>query len=953
MMICPVLPLCALSPAEEAAMPKVARKEVLAYRDANSAAWLAKVSPGVRRLFYDPAGWQQELSRIQSLTGMGAEWRARLKATADRIVDNPFPAYTPPAPRKNAAEGWQRTYGDSLVSLCVAASIWPEERYTQRLHEMVLAGCAFDSWGREGKEGELVNMDLAAAHMARGIAMAYDWRRDLFSDAEKEQIRATMTQRMGAMLKGFYGGIFWAGWYTQNHNHICMAALGLSGVAFLGEIPEASEWIAAAALNFQRVGRAMYPDGSIFEGVPYWGYGRSFILQYIEGTKAVTGADAMYSLPMLRNSISFRVGVTLPGLAGTLLWGDSRGADASGPQPVLYRLASQYKDGKGQYLANSLPFAPQGAADAMAWSLLWYDPDITPIAPTALDYHAPDWDVLTSRSGWGAGDYLVSLKSGYNQNHHTKIDAGSLSLNFGGEWLLMAPGYGVDIYGKPGFFDKEGRRWTFFSNVTESHSTLLINGKNQRSDIAARGRIDRYVSSPSQLLAEADLTDAYLDIREVRRRVIHRRGDYILVLDEVRSDQPATVEWLAQVPPDATMDGARLFIPGTVGDLNITRIEASATAFEPRSATVPNIDVEDWWMKSTSSKAVGTDVRLATLLQPVFRVDPAPPLQASVTEKDGWRQIQITSPHWEDSIRIATSPAAPASPNTEADADLWSIRRTAGAITSLVASKARRISLPALTMEAASPMEVAWEAAPTGSILTLGSAFQGLITTDKALTLYDGEGRAVSSPGVLSLATGTYYLTSDADSLEKVHRWAKEKFPGTPAPAPFRIVAPAHQTSIPRTIAVTWEAEDLDAQDKGHASPMARSEASGGKVLANFGSQSPAHSVRWSVTIPQDGLYRLSARYAVGQPKVTFSVLVDGAALSEKELKSFVPGPAGWGSEKYWTLNAFQWRNEPIRSTDGSEIILPLSAGKHTITFSHPSAGINIDTLTLSGTAEP
>lgn len=934
-------------------MPKVPRKEVLAYRDAHSADWTAKVSPGVQRLFYDPAGWQRELSRIQSLTGMGAEWRARLRSTADRIVDNPFPAYTPPAPRKNAAEGWQRTYGDSLVSLCVAASIWPEERYTHRLREMVLAGCAFDTWGREGKEGELVNMDLAAAHMARGIAMAYDWHRDLFSDAEKEQIRATMTQRMGAMLKGFYGGIFWASWYTQNHNHICMASLGLSGVAFLGEIPAATEWIAAAALNFQRVGRAMYPDGSIFEGVPYWGYGRSFILQYIEGTKAITGADELYALPMFRNSIDFRVGVTLPGMAGTLLWGDSRGSDSSGPQPVLYRLASQYQSGTGQYLANALPFAPQGAADAMAWSLLWYDPDVAPVAPAALDYHAPDWDVLTSRSGWGDGDYLVSLKSGYNQNHHTKIDAGSLSLNFGGEWLLMAPGYGVDIYGKPGFFDKEGRRWTFFSNSTESHSTLLINGRNQRSDIAARGRIDRYVSGPSQILAEASLTEAYSDVLDVRRRVIHQRGEYVLVLDEVRTEQPATVEWLAQVPPDATLDATRIAVPGTAGDLTITRIEPDAAAFQPRTPTVPNIDVEDWWMKTVSSQVTGTDVRLATLLQPVFRAKPAAPLEASVSEQDGWRHIRIRSPQWEDDFWIAGSPAASGLPGAEAVADLWMTRRTEKAISSLLASRARKITLPAISLDAESPIEVAWEAAPAGSILSLGTSFQGRITTDKTLTLYDGEGRAVSSPGALSLAAGTYYLLPDADSLAKVQRWAKEKFPGTPAPVPFRIAAPSAKPTIPRSVAVTWEAEGMEAQARGNASALARSEASGGKVLANFGSQSPAHSVTWSVTVPQDGLYRLSARYAVGQPQVTFAVLVDGATPSEKAIKSSVSGPAGWGSEKYWTLNAFQWRDEAIRSTDGSEVILPLSAGKHLLTFSHPSAGINIDTLTLSGTAEP
>jgi len=955
MMICASPALLALSPAEEAALPKTLRQEVLANRDAHAPRWLEKIVPGKQRLFYDEGRWREKADRIGALTGIGAEWRERLRATADRIVANPFPAYISPPPHHNAPEGWQRTYGDSLVALSVAASIWPEEKYTSCLREMMLAGCRFDSWGREGKQGELANMDLAAAHMARGVALAYDWHRGLFSEQDTAFIRSTMQQRMAAMLKGFYGGIFWANWYTQNHNHVCMASLGLAGAAFLGEIPEASEWLSAAELDFQRVGHAMYPDGSIFEGVPYWGYGRSFMLQYIEGTKAITGADFLYTLPMFRNSIAFRVGTALPGLMGTLLWGDSRGYDASGPQPVLYRLASQYHDGEGQYLANHLPFAPQGAADAMAWSLLWYDPQIEPVTPTQLDYHAPDWDVVTSRSGWGDGDYLISFKSGYNQNHHTKIDAGSLSLNFGGEWLLMAPGYGTDIYGKPGFFDKDGLRWTFFSNVTESHATLLINGRNQRSDIAARGKIDHYISSPSLLLAEENLSAAYEGIEDMRRRILHRRGDYLLVLDSVKADQPATVEWLAQVPPDAAVRSASLEVPGNAGNLTISRLGNNAAPFQARQPTVPNLDVEGWWMKTYSSRAEGSSVHLATLLQPIFHANPAAVLRAAVTNENGWQHIQIGAEAWQDDTWLAISGApspAPGAAGAEICAALFSLRQQNDAVTSIAAVQATKIATPFLTLEALSPFDAALETTTDGSILTLGTPFDGRAELPAGLSLITSKGVLIAAAKSLSLPNGRYYIVAKAGAWAALRQWAKSRFPGTPAPPSAPVAELPAQPVISRAVSLTWEAENFAAQTKGLAVASDRSEASAGKALLNFGSQSPTHTVTWNIEIPQAGAYRLSARYAVGQPRVGFAVLVDGKAPSENALKCSLRGLAGWGYEKYWTLNTFLWRNDVIRDAAGSDLLLPLTAGEHTLTFSGPSAAINIDTLTLSGTAD-
>ncbi len=961
LLICSLSPLPALTPVEEAALPKILQKDVLAYRDQRQDEWLGKVTPGQERLFYNEAEWQRTIDRISKLTGQGEVWRNLLFEAADRIVVSPLHVYVASPPGKPDAEGWQRTYGDTLVCLAAAAKIRPEKKYLDKLHEMVLAGCHFDTWGRNGKSGEIVNNDLAAAHMVRGLSIAYDWHRDLFSESEKQLIRTTFQQRVGSILKGVYGtgGIFWTNWYTQNHNHIATASLGLAGMTFLGEIPEASEWLAASVLNYRQVAKAMYADGGIFEGTMYWAYGRSFMLQYIEGTKSVTGVDSFYNDPFMKNAIAFRVGSSVPGFKGVLLWADSRGQDACGPQHILYRLASQYRDGQGQYVADHLPDVPQGGPDTVAWTLLWYDPTVTPEAPTALDYHATSCDIVTTRSGWGDGDYMLSLKAGFNKNFHTKIDAGALSLNLGGQWLLMAPGYGEGAL-QPGFFEETKKRWSFFSNVTESHSTLLINGQNQRSDIQAVGVIDHYVSSPSLLLTEVDLTNAYQDVQSVRRSVLHRRGDYVLVLDDVKTAAPATVEWLAQVPPGAQLNGQKLTVQGTAGRLSMAML-GDAAPFAERQPTAANVDVSPWWLKTYSSKNSGNEVELAALLQPAFNGEKNSSFQVTARKENEGRHISIEGGAWQDDCwtRIPAAAISSAQDATEdgsvsAEAELLYIRRSGGEVTSWLAGSATKVGSPQVHMQSSDAFDAALESfAKTGAILSLGKSFQGSIVLAEGLSLFDDEGKSVAAGENISLAPGRYYLTGNAGAVDTLRKKSDQLFPGHAAVSNFPVVSLASQPEAPSGRKISWEAETDPRQTDGAASVIPRSEASGKSVLANFGSESPAHSIGWNVDVPESGTYQLTLRCAVGQPKVSFAVLVDGAAPSLDALKAFVLGPPGWGSEKYWELSSFTWKTSVVEDASGNPLELPLTAGKHEIRLASPTSGMNLDFLTLSGADAP
>jgi len=943
-LIASVSTLFALSPTQEAAFPKIQKKDVLAFRDQNMHEWMTRVSAGKSRLFYNESEWKSQTMRIAALTGRGAELRQALFDAADRIVEMPIPTYVPPEKGKNAPEGWQRGYGDSLVCLAAATRIDPKPRYREKLRQMVLAGCHFDSWGREGKQGELPNMDLATSHMACGIAMGYDWNRELFTTEEKEFIRTTVRQRMTDMMRGLYGDIFWSNWYTQNHNHVAVAGLGLAGAAFLGEIPEASEWLSAAVLNFRAVADSMYADGSIYEGVLYWNYGRTFIMQFVEAIKPIVKTEDFYAKPFLKNCLAFRVASSIPGFNGVLLWGDTRGYDA--PQPVLYRLAAQYHDGQGQYLADHLPYAPNIAG--VAWSLLWYDPSVAPAAPTALDYHASVWDVTTSRSGWGPGDYMFSMKSGYNRNHHTKTDAGSLTLNVGGQWLLLAPGYGMEPHGG-GFFDQEGKRWLSVSNDAESHSTLLINGLNQRYDREAKGTIDRYASGPSALLEEADLTQAYQGVDNVRRRVLHRRGDYLLVLDEVKTPSPATVEWLGQVPPSAKAEGGRIAVKGMAGSLLINRLDANCGPFVKREPTAPIHDVSPSRITTYSSKTEGSEIRLATLLQPSLGNPEAAPFKTTLQDDAKGRHIAITGGNWNDDCWLKTPAASFQADNVSAVAELLSIRRVDGKIVSWIVSAATELDSPRVKIQSKSPFTAALENFQEGAILDLGEHFQGTVSVSPGTSLFTSDGKSLSREDLAKLGAGRYFLGSKPAVAANLQRGAAALFPPHALETNIPVNRLPEQPALSAKHRIQWEAEENALQTEGDAKVFSRQGASGQKALVNFGSESPAHTVGWVVDVPQAGTYELSARYAVDQPKVNFIVTVDGAAPSQEALNASLPGPKAWGPEKYFVLNIFNWMEIPVAGASGKPLALPLTAGKHEIRLWYPNTGINLDFLTLSG----
>ena len=749
----------------------VTQKEVSEFRMQHEPEWKSRFTPG-SRLFYHESEWPGVLARVRALEGPGRKLRELAFDNANKIIEQPLPVYRAPAScvgpgvsvGQSHEELWQRPVGNTIVFLAFMARLDNNPKYKTYLRDLVLTALRFDTWGSD----EWRDADLAAASIVRGVAITWDWHRDIFDDNQKAFIRETMARRVSSLHQMIYRNEFWGNQYRANHNHIGAAALGLAGLAFFEDIPEAGNWLSATLLDYERIALAGNADGSSEEGLSYWSYGMNFILQFIEGTRTVTDSATLYSAPFLKNAAAYRLACSTPGFGGVLTWGDSVGKDFYGPHQILYRLASQYHDESAQFLANQLPFIPYGSVpagknsnDVLAFTLLWLDPSVGMKTPEQLDYHLTDWDVITSRSGWANDDYLVTIKSGLNVAHHSHTDAGSLAFNMGGKWLLTTPEYGE--HGGEGYWDSAGKRWTFFSNATESHSTLLLNGKNQRFDAAAGGVVSRMIGNSRTMFAEVDLTKAYDGVESMTRRVLHRRGDYVLVLDDIQAAGNVHAEWLAQVPPAATVqDGAIVIAADSLASLRI-QLLGTAPTFVDRQPTTPNFNIPSDRLKTLTAGQDGNHPRFAALLRPVLPGKPYAPWKTSVKEYKGKQTVRIDGNDWVDVIEIYGTPGRAADlgdTHVHGIGNALAVRKNkSGAFDSLVVLGALQLNCPVVSFRSEKPVNVAVESGPNNSfVLDLVGCLEGEIHTKPGYRLIGKDGNPIPNGKGSRLENGHYIL---------------------------------------------------------------------------------------------------------------------------------------------------------------------------------------------------
>jgi len=506
-----------------------------------------------------------------------------IRAVAEKGFKNGPPSYKRHDDYSGDEQLWQRDVGNMIPHLAMMYVFTGDRTYLKSAKAWMLASAGYESWGLGAFEGK----DLAAGHQLYGMALGYDWLYKDLDPKTRATIRDCLAKRGQYMFEQVKGKqVYWHDKYLQNDLWVNMTGLAAAGLALYGEVDEAESWIVLALQKMQKTMESLGPDGATHLGVPYWSYGLESLLKFADLARDLLDRDFYKDSAWLKNTGTFRLYSALPveswqGNSTVLSFGDGPRVDWYGPEYMLRRLATHYRDAHIQWLATDLDTLNLCGDQARFLNPLWADPHLYGKEPDRLPTfkHFEDMGLVFMRSGWMGDESVFAFKCGPHIGHHAlkkysydpgsghvHPDAGAFQLFGFGDWLIVDDGYAF--------------------KMTAYQNTALVNDSGQIGEgrgwfegaaLCARKRgakILRAESNKDMDYVIGDVTAAYPDeagLRKFIRHVLYLKPSCWVIIDEFEAAKPAKFEVLlhADFPFQRVM--ANVYeVKGKKGALTIT-----------------------------------------------------------------------------------------------------------------------------------------------------------------------------------------------------------------------------------------------------------------------------------------------------------------------------------------------------------------------------------------------
>ena len=507
----------------------------------------------------------------------------------------------PPPPGPEARRG-QNNVAYAIAGAALAHAVEGRPEYLAAARRWMLAAIDYEPWGYTYNKP---NVDLAAGHLLYAIGWAYDLLYDELTPAERERIRTSLAHHARLVYEHFAPGPGKRFSFTQNHDFIPTAGLGVAALALLGEVEDAPRWAALARAHQQRAGQLLSPDGYYYESFEYWIFAAPWLVHFLDAWEHATG-ESLWSAPLFANWKHYVTHTVLPDGRNAFDFGDiwegpstrvGGGGDYARVYPggslqsnynVLYRVAARLRDPETQAVAERLHGFGHTNLEEY-WTLIWRDPELkaAPISALPLRHHFEDMGVVLGRTSWDGDAVAYGFKAGPPQGHrvarllssvpewkldsgHAHPDAGSFVLYASGRYLVGDTGYA----GLPS---------------SRNHGTLTVDGIGQgvegQHDVwrsmhyqALDGiRIREVASSGPGLELVAELSAAYPEAAGIRRASRSFSFDGRLgfrVTDVVELAAPRIVEWRLQADLPFEARGDAFVTGGPAGPALALRFES-------------------------------------------------------------------------------------------------------------------------------------------------------------------------------------------------------------------------------------------------------------------------------------------------------------------------------------------------------------------------------------------
>jgi len=524
---------------------------------------------------------------------------------------------------------------NGAATLAFTRLLGGQEKYGQEAKQILLE-CA--KWDPVGSTGYRYN-DEAGMPYAYYFSRTYTFVNDMLTEEEKKICRDVMKVRGEEMYNHLCPRHLWQPY--SSHSNRAWHKLGEVGIAFLGEVEGADDWVWFAANIFFNV----YPvwsdeDGGWHEGSSYWSSYIGRFTFWADVMREAMNINA-YDKPYFARVGYYAMYLMPPGKLDGGFGDGAAQRTASANVQLMSELAAQAGNGHWQWYVEQMggPKPATGYIGFIRGTL----PKVKPKAPD---------DLSTSRLFRGTGqaylnttlkdakeDVQVIFKSSpFGTQSHGNEANNSFVLWAYGQRLLVRSGY-YDLYGSA-----HHRNWVW---NTRSLNNITVNGKGQRKRTAeATGKIIGFKTTPNMDIVVGEAGQAYEDtiLERFTRAIIFVKPELVVIYDHLEAKEPSTFEyWLHAVNKIDVKDQHSIRVQNDNVVCDIDFLTPQGLSFTQTEQYDPNprprIKLREWHLTATTPQKE-KQTEFVTLYWP-HRVGEQVPSEAVLERIDGGYALKV------------------------------------------------------------------------------------------------------------------------------------------------------------------------------------------------------------------------------------------------------------------------------------------------------------------------
>lgn len=630
---------------------------------------LARIPRAHPRLFIRP----EDLPRLSALAqdSKRPEFE-QLKAKCDRLLADPPDTNEPTkygADVVRNSEEWReiwwgnRTYTikalDGAATLAFTRLLGGSEEYGQ-LAKRILMDCA--KWDPLGATGYRYN-DEAGMPYAYYFVRTYTFVHDLLSEEERVVCRRVMKIRGDEMYRHLYPRHLWQPY--SSHSNRAWHFLGEIGIAMLGEVEGADQWVWFAMNVFHNV----YPvwsddDGGWHEGFLYWSSYIGRFTWWADVMRSAMNVDA-YQKPYFSQIGYYPMYLLPPGKVGAGFGDLNAPRKATDAVPLVSQLAAQAGNGHWQWYVEQMggPQSVPGYIGFVRGALPRTRAEPPDDLPASRVFRGIGQAIFNTKLDNAADDVQVVFKSSpFGTQSHGYEANNSFLLWAYGQRLLIRSGY-RDSYGTD-----HHRRWMW---STRSVNNITVNGQGQLPHSASsQGRITAFKTSPTIDIVVGEAGGAYRNeanepsLDRFTRTIVFVKPELVIVFDRLVARQQSTFEyWLHATNPFAIadQDDIQLHVKDVGCEIAMLAPEglkiSQTNQYDPNPR--PRIKLREWHLTaSTPTKTKSAE--FIAVYRP-YRIGKNAPRGQELTKIDGGYVLKAELADGSIVALLSTNDAAPLS----------------------------------------------------------------------------------------------------------------------------------------------------------------------------------------------------------------------------------------------------------------------------------------------------